>query len=162
MATLSAGLIAVAFVVLMAWLFRMISRATNSSGTQMSAKAAVPAVEHTQDEFFELKGKGVFGIEAVGESHYQTALKAAVAGRRGYVEVNVEAELYCEDNNAFDGNAVRVMIGGQKVGYLNRVVAMAYRDIIKNAGFGKATGRCQAKIFGGSNDKPSYGVWLDI
>jgi len=161
MAGLSTGWIAFGFVVLAVFLWKMLARATGPALEPIAARQP-KASEHTQDEFFELNGKGAFEVEAVGESHYQPALKAAIGSQKGYVEVNVQAELYCEDDNAFDANAVRVMIGGQKVGYLNRVVAMAYREIIKNVGFGKATGRCQAKIFGGSKDKPSYGVWLDI
>lgn len=118
--------------------------------------------EHTQDEVFNLLGKGDFEVEAVGESHYQDALRSIVGSASGYVRLDVAAELYCEDDNPYDTNAVRVMIDGQKVGYLSRDVAPTYRRTIRDAGFGKATGRCQAKIFGGGADKPSYGVWLDI
>jgi hypothetical protein len=75
---------------------------------------------------------------------------------------STKAELYCEDDNAYDSNAVRVMMDGKKVGYLSRVVAAHYRSLISTAGFGKATGRCKARIYGGGEGKPSYGVWLDI
>jgi hypothetical protein len=113
-------------------------------------------------QFFDLHGNGRFEVGAVGESHYQDALLSIVGARHGYVVIETHAELSCEDDNAFDRNAVRVMIEGKLVAYLSREVALAYRRIIHNAGFGEAIGRCQAKIYGGSAAKPSYGVWLDI
>ena len=80
----------------------------------------------------------------------------------GYVTLEVEALLYCEDENQFDALAVRVDVHGKTVGYLNRQLARLYRRKLAAAGHGKATGLCRAKVCGGSRDKPSYGVGLDI
>jgi hypothetical protein len=116
--------------------------------------------EHKQDEYFDLKGPGKFDVGIVGESHYQTALRD-VLGSLGRNE-ECQAELLCEDNNPYDSNAVAVFIRGHKVGYLSREVAPVYRAIIRKGGFGRATGKCRARLFGGTKSKPSIGVWIDI
>jgi hypothetical protein len=117
---------------------------------------------HGQDELFDLVGKGTFAIEAVGESYHQSALRQIVGKREGYVALSRRAELFCEDDNPYDSNAVAVRIAGKKVGHLDRELASRYRETIRDMGFGKATGRCKAMIYGGGPGKPLYGIWLDI
>src|SRR5262245_11011731 len=71
---------------------------------------------------------GGHDLEVVGESHYQDALWQAV-GRRTTerVRVEIQAVLVAESDNAYDRNAIAVWTGGNKVGYLSREDAEAYR-----------------------------------
>lgn len=106
-----------------------------------------------------LEGKGKFAVEVVGESHYQSALRACVV-EDGYVVHDCEAYLVYEDNNRYDKNAVQILIGGQLVGYLPRMTALAYRRILSEQGVDGVVGIAKAKIYGGG--RKSYGVWLYI
>ena len=154
----STVLVTIAAIVVFAILIYLI----NKYQRRRNAEAGINQSQHTQDEFFDYKGPGGYNVAAVGESNYQDALRFIVGARDGYVTLHFTAHLYCEDDNPYDSNAVRVMIGSRKVGYLSRDHAAFYRSVIRDAGFGKATAKCQAKVYGGGEEKPSYGVWLDI
>jgi len=108
---------------------------------------------------FEVAGDGNYSIEIVGESHYQSALRACVPGI-GYVRHDCTAHLVCEDDNPYDDNAVRVDVDGLPVGYLSRAKAAAYRGFLRDNGLGTSTGIVRARIYGGGGK--SYGIWLDI
>jgi hypothetical protein len=113
----------------------------------------------------ELPGHGrVFAIHVVGESHRQAALKALSGDRRLRGEyVAFTAALVPEPQNAYDPNAIAVYIsGGTRVGYLSREDAEEYREVAKRLTALKAVGLCQAKLIGGTPDKPSIGVVLDV
>jgi hypothetical protein len=105
----------------------------------------------------EVRGARRFGLAAVGESHYQPALRA-VAGK-GEVQHECQAELVLEDGNRYDALAVRVDVQGRTVAYLSRDDARKYRSQVKQYGNLRAT--CAAKIFGGGKGR-SLGIWLDI
>jgi hypothetical protein len=101
-----------------------------------------------------------FCVEVVGESHYQNALKAARQSRgKDFVHVFLQRE----PNNPYDPNAVAVLSELlQVIGHLPRASAIAYApvlDAVEQAGF-RAT--CEGRIGGGSKDKPSLGIWLDL
>src|SRR5678815_27496 len=82
-----------------------------------------------------LKGPGTYEFDIVGESKYQDALEAICGGRtEESAEQYTEAELYLEDSNQFDNQAVRVTIAGNTVGYLSRENARAYRTQLKQLG----------------------------
>jgi hypothetical protein len=68
-------------------------------------------------------------LHVVGESFYQDALWALVGtrSRDQRVSVNIVAILVCEDDNAYDENAVSVWIYGKHVGHLSRENAALYR-----------------------------------
>ena len=96
-------------------------------------------------------GHGYLG--AVGESHYQPALQQIA--RRGR---ECQATLLPETDNPFDVNAVVVKIDGQVVGYLQRSEAKRYRSRLLAL---PQPFCCPAKLIGGTQNKPSFGVLLD-
>jgi hypothetical protein len=109
--------------------------------------------------------EGSFPMEAVGESNYQSALQAICGPhtRDGH-DAEFEAIIEREPSNAYDSNAVMVLIKGKKVGYLPREQAervagqMASKDIM--------AARCRARIRGGwrtnQHDEGDFGVRLAI
>lgn len=107
-----------------------------------------------------LAGDGEYGLDVVGESHYQGDLERLAGGRtRDGVEVETQAELIPEDDNPHDKKAVRVAIGGRTVGHLSRDDARAFRESVGRP----AT--CAALIVGGwdrgKGDRGHFGVRLD-
>ena len=115
----------------------------------------------------ELQGPGDFAVEVVGVSRRQDALAAIVErhGRSGRT-VTTDAVLLLEDTNPHDGNAVRVEIEGDLVGYLSRDNARRYRADLTAAGTPAATVRCKARIVGGfetaTGERAHFGVRLDL
>jgi hypothetical protein len=109
---------------------------------------------------FSYKGQGGYRVDAIGLN--QDYLRALAGGRPGYVELDCDAELYCEDDNTGDPTEVKILIQGRTVGYLSREMAVQHRETIRTAGLARATATCRAKVRGGSADKLSYGVRLDI
>ena len=103
------------------------------------------------DEDDDLEG---YPQAVVGESHYQPALRDIrdAEGRE------FTAFLEVEPDNPHDSNAVRV-VGpyGGTIGYLPRSAARRSRAIVAK------TGRIEveAKMLGGTREKPTIGVWLD-
>jgi hypothetical protein len=73
-----------------------------------------------------IRHPGTFNVEAVGESHYQAALRA-ICGK-GKVRHPCIADLVLEDDNAHDNQAVAVKINGATVGYLSRNNARRFRQ----------------------------------
>ncbi len=98
-----------------------------------------------------MEGWGYLG--AVGESHYQPALRRAARGGR-----LCWATLLPEPDNPFDSNAVVVQIGGETVGYLTRSDARRYQRRLLALARGLDV---PAKLIGGEWGKPSFGVLLD-
>ncbi len=121
--------------------------------------ARAPAVPSSAPDEVELRGNGQFQLEIKGESHYQDNIQRA-ANKHGYS--SLPAMLILEDENPYDRNAVRVEIDGLKVGYLSREVAPLYRKQLQLKGHPRAIGTCDARIYGGSGDRPTFGIWLDI
>lgn len=115
----------------------------------------------------KLHGPGHYGIEVVGESHYQRDLENICGGRsEDGAEKYVEATLILEDSNPHDRKAVRIDIQGKTVGYLSRELAHEYRKRLTEAGHNKLTGVCNAVIRGGwdrgGGNRGHFGVWLDL
>jgi hypothetical protein len=104
-------------------------------------------------------------VEVVGESHYQAALEWAAGGRRPQsAQVPVIAELIREPTNRHDRNAVRVVVGGQTVGYLCREDAEDYQGLLRRLEREHRPARCRATIVGGWDDgrtRGSFGIELD-
>ena len=101
-------------------------------------------------------GPGFLGLS--GESHYQDALKAAKQST-AELEPTFEATLVAEPSNEFDPNAVAVIIAPfGKVGYVPKAAAERFQKIVRAA---RQPVHCQAKLLGGTSDRPLIGVVLD-
>jgi hypothetical protein len=94
-------------------------------------------------------------VAAVGESHYQTALRAARGDRPSPARCDVA--LVPEDDNEFDAKAVRVDVAGECVGYLSRSHAVLYRR--RHA---SRSVSCRGLLCGGDESRPLIGIWLDV
>lgn len=110
---------------------------------------------------------GNYRVEVVGESMFQPPLAAAARGRAtGPLGVPCKAQLVCEPRNPADANAVAVFIKRQKVGYLSRPDARAFRKRLGETGSALRTTTCGAIIRGGGirdgGEQMFYGVWLDL
>jgi len=105
-------------------------------------------------------------VEAVGEASYQNELlevvKAHGGPSRDGVKIEVHVALVSEPKNKHDRNAVSIQLEGKKVAYLSRDDAIEYQSVIQHLDQLNRTGACRAFIFGGSKDKPNYGVFLDL
>lgn len=114
-----------------------------------------------------LQGPGKFALPVGGESHYQRELEAICGPRSEYGEYRIlRAQLILDDDNRYDGDAVRVEIDGRPVGYLSREHAKQYRRSLASSGHPRINAFCQAKIRGGWDrgdaDRGHYGVYLDV
>jgi hypothetical protein len=113
-----------------------------------------------------LAGQRWYGLEVVGEAHYQDALAAFCGGysRDGY-ELVCDARLVPEPDNPHDANAVRVEIGGRKVGYISRGDAPKINAELSLLGLDGAGVVVGAMIRGGwrrnQHDQGAFGVWLN-
>jgi hypothetical protein len=77
--------------------------------------------------------------------------------------VNFLVELVPEPTNPVDANAIRVdVLGGVQVGYLAREDAAAYRLVLAAVGPTGKKAVCRAKLIGGTSEKPSIGVMIDL
>jgi hypothetical protein len=120
-----------------------------------------------EQEIFFLRGSATFGVQIVGEEHYQAAFEA-ICGPRvpNGVERFVTGWLILDDNNRRDKSAVRVEVQRKLVGYLSPEKAIRYRRGLQRQGTPKVIGQCQAIIRGGwqSSDgrKGPYHLLLDI
>ena len=114
-----------------------------------------------------------YSIEIVGESKYQKAIKE-ISLYKDLVDKNdlefhwdkFTAQLVLEDNNKFDpGNAVRVDIEGQTVGYLDKDTAQLYRKALAKLGPIDEACTCKAAVHGkryDSGKSMKLGIWLFI
>jgi hypothetical protein len=112
-----------------------------------------------------------FETEAVGESFRQDVLERIAGGRRARsARLKCRANLELEDDNPHDlGNAVRVDIGDECVGYLSRAHAALFREQLAKAEGGPYDmATVDALIVGGWEPTPHddflpyFGVRLDI
>jgi hypothetical protein len=106
-------------------------------------------------------------VEVKGEASYQRALSEICGGKceQGH-SLPVQAELAPEPDNAYDPNAVKVIVGRRLVGYLSRANALAYRDAMQHLVRTGRTGTCAATVVGGwrrgTDDEGMFGIWLDL
>jgi len=114
-----------------------------------------------------------YSLEIVGEKSYQKAIKKISMYKeiveRDDLELKLSgytASLILEDDNKFDpGNAVRVDIDGETVGYLEKRNAEWYCNQLSRLEIPHETCTCKASIFGKREEpgKPMFiGVWLSI
>lgn len=117
--------------------------------------------------------KMFFPLEVVGESKYQKNIKEAILYKimvekddLKYKDEKLLASLFLEDENKFDpGNAVRVEIDNQVVGYLSKEDASEYRKQLSKLNFTDTIGTCQAAVYGSRPEEGKmmiFGVWLSL
>lgn len=102
---------------------------------------------------------GRTSVKVAGESYRQDAL-VRVTRRRGTEAVkmdNVELELVCEPDNAYDPHAVKVLAQGLHVGYLSKGNARRYCKRIERQG-----GRVTIKGFIGCSEGGPIGVRVHV
>jgi len=105
-----------------------------------------------------LEGDDNYAWEVKGESKHFDVLKpiwSKAGGSKKETTVEAQAELVPEPKNPADRNAVAVLIGGKKVGYLSREEAVIYAKKMKGQ---RAT--CPAQITSFSGD--IFSVSLDL
>lgn len=103
-------------------------------------------------------------IDAVGESNYQPAIRAACGWRPGEDTLfECMAELVPEPTNTHDKNAIMVKIDGRKVGYLSRQDAKELGPAIAEGIKRQGTGMCRAVIAGhAGGETDNLGVFLHV
>lgn len=115
--------------------------------------------QHTESDVSDRLSTGSdFQFPVVGESSYQPALKHAVSETGEPFPVL----LVLEDDNPYDHLAVKVTYRGTTVGYLSKPDARALRNALTRMGASPSSIACQAKHSGGTPDKPTVGIWLNI
>lgn len=107
-------------------------------------------------------GDGDFNIEVVGENNYQPELRRMLqeCGPERVVEVMVRPE----PTNKFDRNAVVVLSAANRaIGYLPKdamwIVQPALAGFVRKAPYRAI---CLGRLVGGTVDKPTVGIWLDL
>lgn len=102
-------------------------------------------------------------VNVVGESNYQQALHRICGGqeRHGHEGLH-EVALVPEPKNRYDGNAVRVDVSSEVVGYLSRDDAVGYQRHLLRLWDDGAVGVCSGAIIGGGRDRSNYGVFLRL
>jgi len=117
---------------------------------------------------------GFFGLssdepmEVVGESKYQDDIHRVVtAWRRGGSDQDqLYGLLFAEPGNSFDRNAVRVLLIFEDqhatCGYLPREQARSFSAPVRQAADEGLIAALHAQVFGGTREKPNYGVWLGL
>lgn len=111
-----------------------------------------------------------YPTSVVGESSYQENIASVIpyidSQKKRYREQDFSAELILEDDNSFDpGNAVRVELEGQTVGYLSKKDAARYRKGLQKLGLSDVIGVCYAAVSGKREydfEDMLFGVYLDI
>ena len=102
---------------------------------------------HDAPATVRLQGDGSYGLQVVGDSKYQEALNAACGhatpDAMGFV---CQAQLVTDDWHPYDRTAVKVLIDGRRIGYLQQPDAIAYRWHLRQAGKPDAVGTCAACI----------------
>jgi hypothetical protein len=135
-----------------------------SSRRTRKRSQAVALADSTSDEINlptldlgSLSVKSDFHI--VGESQYQGRLRnvSESTGR------TFRAVLMPEPTNAYDPNAIRVVVeGGDTVGYLSREDALRYAPVFALLRRHNHVGLCRARLTGGEGSKRSFGVLLNL
>lgn len=132
----------------------------------LTAEPPSPA-STTSGSTFRWPSTGAFMFDIVGESYYQSALKA-LAGEHGDREPqgDYEAVLIPDDGNEHDDKAVRVEINGQTVGHLSSGDARSFRRRLGAKQLKGQRTACGARIVGGwvkkTGERVSYGVQLNL
>lgn len=140
-------------------MFNLWRRITGSETRSTESAIAEPSRASLQG------GAGKFGLEVVGESHYQGALRQAQRrARRMPAGLVTGVVVRAEPDNPCDADAVCVMSadGDALLGYLSRERAKQYKRVLAQCEEAGLAVRCAAVLRGGEGDKPNIGIWLDL
>lgn len=111
----------------------------------------------------DIQGPGVFQWEVVGESHYTESFLAfdenPNSSDRAFAGL---AELFCDDNNVKDSNAVAVLMHGRVIGYVPAALTLNVRQRLARELKGVKRATCVAKVLRPAQPGHSYSVWLDL
>lgn len=103
-------------------------------------------------------------VDVVGEASYQAGIRRALAKAEG--SATMKAMLLPESDNPHDRLAVSVWCHGERVGYLSRDDARAFRKRLQRKGIAGKPTTCVAELIGGhtlrNGDQASFGVQLMI
>jgi hypothetical protein len=111
---------------------------------------------------------GAQAVDVVGEARHQDALLALTGGQRRYggVDVATAAHLVPDPENPADPDAIAVVINGRRVGWLARVDAARYRNLVAGTRSRIGDATCTARIRGGwdrgAGDVGRFGVVLRL
>jgi len=136
-------------------------------GGAQSERRAVHASASGSEVLRVVWRPGSCPFEVVGESHYQPALARLCGGhsRAGH-DLECRAQLMPEPTNAYDANALKVMIGGALVGYVPREQAVRLKAEAERVGRGGAIIEAAAIVRGGwrtnQYDEGDFGIRLGI
>ncbi len=119
----------------------------------------------TQPTEFAAFNKSESAFEVVGESRYHDEIARVIAARDAGPDASaIHAFLIHEDLNPFDHHAIRVdLFYGSEVGtagYFAREQAFIFYKFIRQYADLGALMVASVKIFGGTLDKPNFGVWI--
>jgi HIRAN domain len=108
--------------------------------------------------------KAVERIAAVGESHYQSALRSICGAKVGEaVRFECFAALVPEPDNPYDPKAIRVEVERKLVGYLSRDDAEELNEAIVEAAQREQNGLVRAMIAGREDGQTTnLGVFLEL
>jgi hypothetical protein len=132
-----------------------------SAGTATGLSRASTAPAAT----VELLLEGHEIVDAVGESHYQTALLRACGASRGEdVHFACRAHLVPEPDNPYDENAVAVHVSGARVGHLARAEAARWQPMLLRLTEQGEVAMCEAVIAGHPSDgaTDNLGIFLHL
>lgn len=135
--------------------------------TREGEKDVSAEIRDRSADFVEIAPGRGFTFDVVGEANYQDALDDICGGKceEGH-DIKCDAELYLDDLNEHDPNAVAVKIGGETVGYIPRDLAPEIRAQLRALNADGKRVRCSAKVTGGwyrsKRDQGHYGVKLSL
>jgi hypothetical protein len=123
------------------------------------SRAGVPTEPVSEPSLARIDiGAGACNFNVVGESHYQGRLRNISNAGRSFT-----ALVMPEPTNAVDPNAIRVVAdGADTVAYLSKEDAVYYAPVFELLARHQRVGTCRALITGGTADKRSFGVLLNL
>jgi hypothetical protein len=138
---------------------RHATTAAPATRRKLSAPVAVTSPGESSLAAFDIgSATGAHNFNIVGESHYQGRLRNICTSGRSFT-----AMLMLEPTNAVDPNAIRVVQeGADTIGYLSKEDAVYYAPVFELLAQHKRVGTCRAKLTGGTVEKRSFGVLLDL
>lgn len=118
-------------------------------------------------------GDGKTPLEAVGTSHYRSALDRLFAGVRAeagdseiepgdFTTADVAATLRLTSSNPRDDQAVEVLLTGVHVAHLSAAMARAFRAYVKRQGLRGSEFRCPATVEVPLHHSDDYVITLDL
>jgi hypothetical protein len=109
-------------------------------------------------------GVGGFPLPVVGESHYQEALERLRSTvDQGQQWVVATFHIKREPDNLYDSNAIVVTTeDGDTVGYFSRSDAIRYKAAMERLHVHFDIIWCRGCLRGGTEERPSIGVFLDV